>query len=79
MPIKKSEENLFMDAIKNTGAAIRYNRKIYMVLFAITVILFTGISVFAKEPRPVTMDDSLISEMNEKASAYENAQKKTKN
>ena len=56
MPIKKSEENLFMDAIKNTGAAIRYNRKLYMVLFAITVILFTGISVFAKAPKTKPSD-----------------------
>ncbi len=36
-----------------------------------------NIFAFAKEDRPIEMDEELIDEMNEQASAYENAQKKT--
>ena len=36
-----------------------------------------GISVFAGEEHPVTMDEELIAQMHAQESAYENAQKKT--
>ncbi len=36
-----------------------------------------GISVFAGEKPPITMDEELIAQMHAQESAYENAQKKT--
>ncbi|MBQ9519717.1 MAG: hypothetical protein IJR59_07470 [Firmicutes bacterium] len=36
-----------------------------------------GISVFAGEAPPITMDDTLIAQMHEQENAYINAQKKT--
>ncbi len=59
MPIAIKEENLFLSSLKNTGAFIKFHRKMLLIISLILTLLFGGMSVFAVEyeERPDSWDE----------------------
>ena len=54
MPEKITEKRLFLHALKNTGAAIRYNRKIIIAVMVCMMFIFSGIVALAANKTPKT-------------------------
>ena len=54
MPEKITEKGLFLHALKNTGAAMRYNRKIIIAVIVCMMLIFSGIAAFAAHKTPKT-------------------------